>query len=191
MARTKGNLTADEIVELYKTKSVNAIAAIDGTCYVTVLKILHCRGVKMRKRGNNEVRVPQITHGYCQEAKKFGMTPYRYVRLAAIVKLGGRCVRCGDDDLYVLDINHINGEQATSRSRGSFTAARYKQHCRILDGQSLPFLEVTCGNCNRRHEVERGNIPKIPQEFLCLHESRLKSSASVVRSSTVKKFRAG
>lgn len=31
MARTKGNLTVDEIVELYRTKSVNAIAAIDGT----------------------------------------------------------------------------------------------------------------------------------------------------------------
>lgn len=166
VARQKGRLTFDEIVELYKTKSVNAIAAMDGTSYVNILRILKARNVVMRSRGNNEVRVAPISHGHCQAAKRLKMTPYRYVRLMVIIKLGGKCNHCPETDLRVLDINHIHGEKAPQqRTDGNVTSLKYEEHCAILDGKSMPHIEVTCCNCNRRHEFERGNIPPIPEEF--------------------------
>jgi hypothetical protein len=190
--RRKSKLTKAEIVERYKTKSVCEIAKANGTSNSIVLRVLKEFGVPMRRQGHNLIRVVPITHGHCQQARRFGMTPYRYVRLMAIVTLGGKCVRCGETDLYVLDINHINGVNAPQRNKSRRrTDAKYAEHCRILAGGDFPHLEVTCCNCNRRHEVDRGNIPQIPQEFLCLHKSRLQSSASVTPLSTVKKSRDG
>ena len=186
MPRTKGKLTYEQMVELYHTHSVNQIAKLDGTSYVAVLRLLHRLGVKMRSRGNNALRVAPVKHGYCQLARQCKMTPYRYVRLAAIVVLGGACVGCGETDLQVLDINHVNGRDAV-RS----TSAKYRQFCSILAGNHRLAVEVTCCNCNRRHEVVRGNIPGITKEFLCLHKSQLKSFASDIPSSTRKKLRDG
>jgi len=164
MARRKGRFTKERIVEMYKMYSVNSIADMDGTTYGCIIRILHEAGVEMRSRGNNEVRVAPITHGYCQVAAQVGMTPYRYVRLAAIVKMGGVCTECGEDDLRVLDINHVNGK---GKRKG--TAARYAECCNVLNQKKPPKnLNILCCNCNRRHEFDRGNIPPIPENFYAL-----------------------
>lgn len=161
----KSKLTRREIVDLYATHSVSEIAKRNGTSNVIVLRVLHASGVKMRSRGNNELRRPHVTHGHCQVAAQLGMSPYRYVRLAAIVALGGTCAHCGEIDLRVLDINHINGVGAPSRRKGTKTVLCYTDHLAILNGRRLRHVEVRCCNCNRRHEYERGNIQEIPEAF--------------------------
>lgn len=160
MARTKGKLTKEQIVDLYATYSVNAIAEMDGTSRTVILRILHAADVDMRPRGHNDVRVAPVLHGHCRDAATFGMTPVRYVRLRAIQQLGGACDDCGETDLRVLDINHINGEGA-ARSANEL----YCQCLKVLDGEDTPNLQVLCCNCNRIHEYERGNLKPIPKDF--------------------------
>jgi hypothetical protein len=152
--RTKGKFTKEQVIELYKSKSVNEIARIDGVSYTTIINILHRAGVKMRSRGSNEIKKAWVKHGFAGEATRLGMIPSTYVRMAALARLGGQCVACGNRDYRVLEINHINGE-GSFRGRGR-PKVMYLQYLEVLKGNT-PGLEVRCANCNVLHEYERGN----------------------------------
>lgn len=162
----KSKLTDQQLVEMYKTMSVTAIAAVNGTSHVTVIRKLHRLKVKMRSKGNNELRVIPIKHGFAKKALELGMEPLRYIRLMAVLKLGGKCRACGTDDLRVLCINHVRGEGKVRRTPTNGSQAvksRYAESLAVLSEQPTPNLEVLCANCNALHEYERGNIPPIPE----------------------------
>lgn len=154
--RQKGKLTVKQIIELYKTKSIREIGEIDGTSNGTIIRYLHKANVKMRRCGNNEISKKWIKHGWAGEATKHGIAPATYVRMATLVKLGGKCCKCGIDDYRVLEINHINGEGRVlaGKSKGS---RAYLQHLKVLADEINADLEVCCANCNILHEYERGN----------------------------------
>ena len=54
-----------------------------------------------------------------------------------VLELGGKCVNCGETDIRVLQINHING-------------------------RDNPEVDVRCANCNILYEYERGNLREWP-----------------------------
>jgi hypothetical protein len=69
----------------------------------------------------------------------------RLVHEKAIRKLGGKCVRCGETDIRVLQINHINGGGCRELSRRKATSF-YRD---IVAGRrKTDDLDVRCANCN-------------------------------------------
>lgn len=77
------------------------------------------------------------------------------LRLAAFEKIGGaRCIRCGETDVRVLQVNHKNGGGAVE-FRASSPSQLYRA---IRDGsRSAEDLEVRCSNCNIIYEYEIGH----------------------------------
>jgi len=163
--RRKSKLSKQRIVELYKNHSISQIAKRNGTSNTVVIHVLHAAGVVMRDRGGGEFHNRPIKHGHAGRAIELGMDPYRYVRLLTVVKLGGACSVCGERDLRVLDVNHINGEGVVRTAKRRCQKARYAEMLKVLRGETVPYLEVRCCNCNRRHEYDRGIISAIPKGF--------------------------
>jgi phage FluMu protein Com len=73
------------------------------------------------------------------------------MKIAAIEKLGGRCVACGIDDMRVLQINHLNGRNGDRKEVGDRIYKKIIAGTRVLDD-----LDVRCANCNVIYEYERG-----------------------------------
>lgn len=67
---------------------------------------------------------------------------YWKIRLDALEALGGRCVRCGFDDLRALQIDHILGG-GTKEHRTIGNSAVYRK---VLAGE--PGYQCLCANCN-------------------------------------------
>ncbi len=163
--RRKSRLSKQKIVELYRTHSIQQIAGMNDTSNSIIIRVLHDAKVQMRPRGGGQFRLPP-KHGHAKRALELGMTVGRYVRLKVVLKLGGRCAGCGEDDIRVLDVNHINGEGLVrSKKYRRCPKARYADLVAILTGKTVSHIDVQCCNCNRRHEYERGVIPDIPEEF--------------------------
>lgn len=154
--KRKGRLSVEEIVAMYPENSLSEISRQDGRTPAMILYILQKAGVARLPRGGRVGRPRTTGHGL--RAKNLGLNYNRYIRLGAILKLGGSCQLCGNSDLRVLDINHINGEGVETRT----TKELLTQCRRILAGDKVPYMEVRCVNCNRIHEYERGNIGLIP-----------------------------
>ena len=74
----------------------------------------------------------------------------RHQRREALVKLGGKCIRCGEDDWHCLQIDHINGGGAKElRKVGSAGINR-----KVLKG--MPGYQLLCANCNQKKRYEKG-----------------------------------
>lgn len=72
------------------------------------------------------------------------------VRYRAVQSLGGCCARCGNDDMRVLDIDHVHGGGARERELG-----KYRVFKRVIDG--CPGYQVLCANCHRIKTLEAGD----------------------------------
>ena len=73
----------------------------------------------------------------------------RIVRRAIIELLGSECVRCGNNDFRVLQVDHINGDGAIDRLKSSSYEKYLKEPL-----EAIKKLQVLCANCNwiKRHE---------------------------------------
>lgn len=168
--RGRSRLTQAQVVELYAKHSLEQIAELNGTSRTQVWRTLKLAGVVMRSRGGADDW--GRTHGYTQRARDIGMRPNRYVRARAVLKLGGACRACGNSDLRVLQLNHINGEGKTSRN----DKVTYGEAVRILNGETLPYIEVLCANCNVIHEYDRGSISDVTSLVVADHLACVKES---------------
>ncbi len=87
------------------------------------------------------LRLREVLRGYQLKKKAFEI-------------LGGsHCRSCGNSDMRVLQINHING--VSKNSRESYRRASKGLWWLIVNGQREG-LEVLCANCNIIYEFERG-----------------------------------
>ena len=76
---------------------------------------------------------------------------YQSVRKKVINFLGGTCVKCGENDIRVLQINHLDGGGKVETQQGRHFLLR------ILDGRrSIQDLDIRCANCNLLYEFEVG-----------------------------------
>lgn len=97
----------------------------------------YSRKYQQNLREKNPKRKRQLWHEH-----------YERLKASAFTKLGGKCVKCGIDDVRVLQIDHINGGGTReSKLRGNLFAYR-----RVINGDSD--LQLLCANCNwiKRHE---------------------------------------
>lgn len=84
-------------------------------------------------------------------------SPLIKMRVRAIEKLGGQCVKCGYLDVRALQIDHINGGGGKDRRDWS---SPYRFYRSIAEGENLEKYQVLCANCNviKRSELqEHGN----------------------------------
>lgn len=65
------------------------------------------------------------------------------VKSQVFKKLGGRCQRCGIDDIRVLQVDHVNGSGIQDRKKGN----GYSYYRRIRDDISGKY-QLLCANCN-------------------------------------------
>jgi thymidine kinase len=67
--------------------------------------------------------------------------------LEIIKQLGGKCNKCGINDIRVLDINHLDPTKKTKYKNKMQTTAR-----RLKDwAKNIKHLELLCANCHRIH----------------------------------------
>lgn len=79
------------------------------------------------------------------------------MKLRAILVLGGKCVICGEDDLRILTVNHLNGHTGPRSGPWGIWRDSISLYARIANGSvSRNNLEVRCNNCNQVYEYERG-----------------------------------
>jgi len=75
-------------------------------------------------------------------------------KIEIINKLGGKCVKCGNKDIRVLDINHINrSKKEKPKSKSGFSMCfSYNSSFRLREwNKNIDNLELLCANCHRIH----------------------------------------
>lgn len=88
--------------------------------------------------------------GASKEIRATNLQWYRQNRGKAINKLGGKCVNCGETDLRVLQVNHLNGGGGKDDKGLVF-------YRKIVKGErDIEDLDVRCANCNILYEYEAG-----------------------------------
>jgi hypothetical protein len=107
---------------------------IKSTC---IICLNVCRQVWKEHNGLNYGRVYRKSH-----------------RQAAINKLGGRCAKCGIQDLRTLQIDHIDGGGTQERISNSRSA----ENAIVRDDDQNKY-QLLCANCNwiKRHENKEHN----------------------------------
>lgn len=162
--RCNSNLTDAEIVELYKTKGSVEIAELNGTCALTVRRILTKNGISIRPRGGGKHN-RWTKHGLAGKATAIGVAPETYYRAVAIKALGGKCAGCGTQDVRVLEVNHINGENKSQERKGG---GKQRLMLRIASGEKVLHVNLLCANCNIVHEFDRGRRQGLLKAFSAL-----------------------
>ena len=72
-------------------------------------------------------------------------------KIELINSLGGKCSKCGNDDVRVLDINHIDRSKKRQPKK-----KQYSWHIRFRDwAENKGNLEILCVNCHRIHTWEQ------------------------------------
>ena len=68
---------------------------------------------------------------------------------AAVAMLGGKCVRCPEDDFVVLEFHHLRDKD--------FALGGVANKSWDVVKKELEKCELLCANCHRRHHSDRGN----------------------------------
>lgn len=104
---------------------------------------------RIRKRQSRYLNQPGKREKY--RAKR------RALRKKVIDVLGGRCVKCGVDDIRVLQIDHINGGGA-KETRGHSPKWFYKKVIKsVIKGEKR--YQLLCANCNCIKKWEKQEFP--------------------------------
>jgi len=75
------------------------------------------------------------------------------LRLKVIELLGGKCIKCGNTDDRVLQVNHKNGGGGKEKSRRPV----YTLFRDIIKGvRTTDDIDLRCANCNILYQYERG-----------------------------------
>lgn len=80
------------------------------------------------------------------------------VRIETLMQYGGKCAKCGIDDIEVLDLDHIYDDGAEERRKNLFAY----NLCRKLKKEGFPKgrYQVLCKNCNWKKELARRRTEK-------------------------------
>lgn len=80
-------------------------------------------------------------------------TQTKKMRLAAVYRLGGKCSRCPETNVLLLDIDHVNGDGKLDRlQRGQYQILKD-----IIQGIGLERFQLLCVSCHRLKTYENGD----------------------------------
>jgi hypothetical protein len=101
-------------------------------------KICPCCNKQQKKYYKNNVCVG------CRSARA------RFVRRNTLKqKYGGKCMRCGNDDISILHFHHINPETKLFNLSGSYHSINYK-----MIEEEADKCELICPNCHAKEHVK-------------------------------------
>lgn len=142
-ARLKGKLDTTEVEKRYAHgQSLMEIAKADGTTKGVIASVLERAAVKRRPAHRLKC------YDYAEEAKKCGVANQTYLRFCCLKFLKAVCVKCGNSDPRVLQINHI-GDKMRKLNMSDMQS--------ILRGECVD-VDVRCANCNVIYEHEKGRM---------------------------------
>ena len=84
-----------------------------------------------------------------KETKEQRQNYHQNCKLIVHQKYGGKCVHCGENDLAVLTIDHINDDGNTEKHRDSSRKFYYELRTQPLRED----LQILCFNCNWRKRI--------------------------------------
>lgn len=91
-------------------------------------------------------------HPQCLECGKIRSVKYREeLRVKIFEMYGSKCVVCGETDLDVLTVDHVNGDGNKERSNWGSPIKFYNQIIKLKRKD----LRVLCRNCNWKAYVKR------------------------------------
>jgi 5-methylcytosine-specific restriction endonuclease McrA len=75
-----------------------------------------------------------------------GRAKFQAERMAVIALLGGKCADCGEDDIRMLEIDHIFNDGSEHKKLRRSPASRNRD---VLSGTyDASRLQILCGNCH-------------------------------------------
>ena len=85
------------------------------------------------------------------------MNCYYRSRLEAIQRLGGKCVKCGFDDIRALQFDHVNSGGIKERLLNGWRPFTFYKEA--ANGQVSQQIQLLCANCNRIKACEQQESP--------------------------------
>ena len=105
---------------------------------------------KHKQRLNERRADNRRQHGRSPEAPTDHRGRYRQRKIATLRALGGRCVRCANDDPRVLQFDHINNDGYLDKRKGYRTP--YYRAAQLLRAEGLDaakaVFQLLCANCH-------------------------------------------
>ena len=100
---------------------------------------------KGRKKGTQRYTTNEIArHAYYRQ------------RAAVLAGLGGKCVRCGFEDVRALQIDHVAGD-GHLRRKIQYPASEYREILQRIQAEGdLSAWQLLCANCNWIKRAENG-----------------------------------
>lgn len=89
---------------------------------------------------------------YRQNFNEYNQKTRKDLRTSVKIKLGSKCIKCGNSDMRVLEINHINGG-GCKEYKSKYYSKVFQE---ILDGKREGEFNLRCANCHILYEHERG-----------------------------------
>jgi predicted nucleic-acid-binding Zn-ribbon protein len=90
--------------------------------------------------------MPYKTGTWGEQAKARAKRRWLEYRLVVLGKLGGKCVKCGNDDYRVLQIDHVDGKGCQERKKLGYNNNYYVVQS-IIKGERKKY-QLLCANCN-------------------------------------------
>lgn len=85
-------------------------------------------------------------------------------RAAALAALGGKCVRCGFDDVRALQIDHVHGDGKGERASQQYAQGAYYRRVAQEAAKGSGKYQLLCSNCNwiKRYENNEHGASRRP-----------------------------
>jgi hypothetical protein len=124
------------------------------------VKLCNVCGIRPRRQGgrNKATNCNHCMHErYREQRFAARRRRRRELRIRLLLAYGGRCVQCGETDLEVLVLDHVNDDGAAHRSE-----VGNQQVYRDLERRGYPpVVQVLCANDNLRKERRRYELASV------------------------------
>lgn len=144
-----GRLVDKEIINKYNQDiPTTKIAEENQTSQSHIYDVLHFNNIELKPRSSWNKGKSQ--YSVVRESQENGIEKRKLARLKIIEYFGNVCNKCGNNDVRVLQINHINGQSQFYKENSGDYLIRWED-------KNFKDIEVLCSNCNILYEYERGN----------------------------------
>lgn len=121
--------------------------------------VRHCRDCGVALDNKNWYEKYREKRMYvCKECRKRQHKEYlKELKYRAYMKLGGKCVYCGENDMDCLQIDHILNDGNRWRQRNIHNSKKIYLH--ILNNDVSGELQILCANHNQKKKLNGGILP--------------------------------